>query len=614
MLYAQIVLGLAVRGPFDYIVPAPLSKRIKPGSRVWVNFCNRKIIGYVVKLTQKTNIKNLKSILAVVDDVPLLNKNMLLLTKKLSDYYCCSWGEAIETALPEGLRKGRVLQNIREAQTKAQDGSGEVVLLHALDSADRWDIYITEIKKELANNKPVIVIFPDIQSLKKAQGLINERTGVSAVALYRNEPKELEEWAKIKQGEASIVLATRSGVFAPFNSPGLLIIEEEENSVYKQDQVPHYHAREVAFMRVAIEKTRLILGSSSPSLESFYLARKNRIRYTFINRKRSFPEIKVIDTTSEYHRLQKRNSILTKYLEDSIVSVLSSKGKVLLFLNRKGFATFAYCHNCKVALKCPRCNINLTYHFSQNQLNCNYCNFHMQAPPICPSCNSGYIKYAGIGTEKIESELSRIFAQAKIKRLESQEQLDSKDADIFVAASSIIKHTDYNFDLVGVLSIDNSLNRIDLRSSEKTFALLMGLVRLTEKKLVIETSLARHHCFQALLKRDVSLFYDEELRQRRQLRFPPYRHLVLVKLRGTKAEKVQKASYSLFEKLNRCNKNKGIKIISVNAGQPAKLRGNFYWQLLIASGSVRMLNEFLKINLKDFSHSGIIVTVDVDPI
>jgi len=614
MLYAKVVLGLAVEGPFDYIVPAGLSRKIKVGSRVWVNFRNKKALGYVVKITKKTNIKNLKSISTLIDDTPVLNKKMLLLTRRLADYYCCSWGEAIETALPDVLRKGRILENVRESPNNQKNSIAQAILIHALDNTDRWDIYINEIKMVLENNKSVIVILPDIQSVRKAQKLINERLRVSSGILYRKQRGQLEEWRRIKEGKIDIILGTRSGIFAPFNNPGLVIIDEEGDSVYKQEQVPHYNAREVAFMRIKIERAKLILGGTSPSLESLHLAQKNKIEYKFIPRIKGFPEIKIIDMKSEYYRIKQRNIILSKYLEDSVISVLNSKGKILLFLNRKGFATSAYCHNCGIALKCTRCNINLVYHFKENLLICRYCNFKMHSPSICPNCNSGYIKYAGAGTEKIESELSRIFAQARIKRLESQERLDIKDADIFVATSSIIKQTDYNFDLIGVLLIDNALNRIDFRSSEKAFALLVGLLGLTEKKMVIETSLPHHHCFQALIKKDLNLFYEEESKQRRQLNFPPYRHMILVKLRGLKDERVKEASYALFERLNQCNKNKGIKIVSVNPGQPAKLRGNFYWQLLIISDNVIKVSEFLKINLKNFRHSGIIVTVDVDPL
>jgi len=624
MLFALVVLGLAVEGPFDYTVPADLSKKIKVGARVWINFRNQRMLGYVVKLAKKSKIKHLKPILELLDHTPLLDKNALLLAKQVSEYYCCSWGEAIEAVLPGALRKGRKVAGLIPngdcpeidspwiGNKKAELPSA--TLIHDLDGQDRWGIYLEQIKKTLNSKKSVIIILPDISAVLNAREIIKTKIDAPVGILYRKEPNELEEWLRIKSIGTIVVVGTRSSVFAPVKKLGLVIIDEEHDSVYKQEQTPHYNAREVAFMRSRIEKARLILGSTAPSLEYLNLAKKNNLRYTFIPRGRDFPEIKTIDVKFERRGAKKKNIILSKYLEDSIASNLDSGGKTLLFLNRRGFATYAFCHNCGMALECPRCNINLAFHFEDSVLNCRYCNFKMQAPKICPNCSSGYIKFAGAGIERIESELSRIFAQAKIKRIDFRGNLNLKDADIFVATSTIIKEVNCNFDLVGILGIDNSLNRIDFRSAEKTFALLLGLLRLSRKKIIIQTSLPKHNCLQALLTKNIDIFYEKELSQRRELRFPPFRHLIFVKLRGKREERVREASFNLFKELNRVNKSRDIKIISLNPGQPSKLRDNFYWQLLVSADSAKRATKFLKINLKNFPHSGIIVTVDVDPV
>lgn len=614
MLYAKVVLGLPVEGPFDYIVPEQLHNKIKPGVRVWIMFRTQKKLGYVVKLSRESSIKNLKKILEIIDDCPILDKNMLLLTKALSEHYCCSWGEAIETALPDGLRKGRKISLAGNPAVGINLGKKDSVLIHGLNVNSRRELYIGQIEGALKDNKSVIILLPDVNSALNTKEFILSKLNVNLSVLYRKKTEELEEWVRIKSGAVNIVIGTRSAIFAPVSNLGLVIIDEEQDAVYKQDQVPHYNAREMAIMRVNIEKAKLILGSSCPSLESFYLYKKNKIKYMLIPRIRDFPEIKIVDMKFEHGRRNSRDIILSKYLQDAVAANLNAGGKTLLFLNRKGFATFATCHNCGLLLRCPRCNINLVYHFKENVLRCHYCNFKIETPSICPDCNSGYIKFSGAGTEKIESELSRLFPTARIKGLDKQDIRGLKDIDIFIATSAIIKETNLNFELVGVIGIDNALNRIDLRASEKTFALLMGLLNLSEHKLVIQSRLAAHNCFQALLKKDFDLFYKEELKQRKQLGFPPYKHLVLMKVRSRIEEKAKKASLSLFEKLNMDAKSKGIEILSVNPGQPSKLRGNFYWQILIKASNLRKVTQFLKINLKDFPHSGIIVTVDVDPI
>lgn len=614
MLYAKVVLGLPVEGPFDYIVPEGVNNRISIGSRVRVSFGPRKKIGYVVGLTQKTSVKKLKELSEVIDNYPVLDKNMLCLTKELSEYYCCSWGEAIETALPQGVRKGRKMPELKNAVLEKKNSSYNpaVILVHDLSGTERWKIYLESIKECLNAGKSSIVMLPDKDSILNAKEIIQKELNSKIALIYRNMPKEQDEWLRIKSGGVDIVIGARSGVFAPLSDLGLLIIDEEQDSVYKQDQSPHYHSRQVALMRAKMEKAGLILGSTSPSLESLGLVKKGIAKYVKLSLKKTDPQIRIIDTKTEYLRLKSKNIFISKYLEDAVAGQLNSSGKTLIVINRRGFATCASCNNCQKALRCPRCNINLVFHFKENALSCHYCNFKMEIPKICPNCNSGYIKFSGVGTEKVESELSRIFPQARIKRIEKDSAFSPGSADIFVSTSLVTKRTDYDFDLVCVLGADNYLNRPDFRSSEKAFSLLTGLLRLAAKQLIVQTGFPQHKIFEAVLKNDFNLFYEEELKERKQLNFPPYNHLILAKLRSKSETKAKDGALALFKKLN--TKSKYMQVLSVNVGQPAKLRGNFYWQLLISSGNPGKAVKILKTQLKDFRHSGIIVTVDVDPL
>ncbi len=615
MLYAKVAVGLPVDGPFDYAVPQELRGGLRAGSRVWVNFAHRKIIGYVVGFSKKTRITGVKPILEAIDGQPLLNDNLLRLTRELSGYYCCSWGEAIETAIPRLLRNGKKIP-VAETPSRDNKDSKEIntTLVHNPDFQSRWEVYLRHIKKTIDNKRSVIILLPDIHSLMEAKSIVSKRLAVTPHLLYRKEAGEIKEWCAVRQGGPLVVMGVRSAIFAPVENLGLVIIDEEQNFVYKQDQVPHYNAREVCFMRAGIDQPELLLGSGSPSAEMVYLVEKKRINYIGAKDSTDFPRITIVNSRSYANFGKKQRMIFSKLLEDAIYSSINAKEKILLFLNRKGFATSATCLSCGFTLKCQRCNINLTYHYKEGFLSCRYCNYRMGAPMICPECNAGYIRYSGAGTEKIESQLSTMFPSAVIKRIERVEALNLGDADIFVATSAITKGSGASFDLVGVLSIDSSLNHPDLRSSEKAFAILSNLSALTGKKMIIQTAIPEHHCFQALLKKDPHIFYDEELKQRKELSFPPYRHLILVKLRGANEEKVKTAAESLFEKLNKAKKTKGIRILSLNPGAPPKLRDNFYRQILVSCGNVQGANKFLKSNLKSFSRSGIIVTVDVDPL
>jgi len=616
MLYAKVVVGLPIDGPFDYLVPAGLEKNIAAGVRVWVNFRNKKEIAYVVGLSRKTKIKKIKEISGVIDASPILDEKMLILTRRLAEYYCSSWGEAIEAALPDELRKGKIDPTpiIGKIDPTPIIGKIDPTPIIFLQGQERMPVYLREIKEALAGKQSVIVLFSDIPAVESAKEMIEKSLGIEVFVAFRKQPNELQVWEKIRQAEYCVVVGTRSGIFSPVNNLGLIIIDQEEDQVYKQEQVPHYHAREVAGMRAEIEAVRVILGSHSPSLESFYLAGKGKLEYEYIAPKLAYPEVKVIDVRRLSYAERKSKSLFSKFLADAIYATLAKKGKILLVINRKGFATSAACHNCKMSLKCPRCNINLVYHFDDDKLKCHHCNFKMEVPKICPSCNAGYIKYSGMGTEKVESELARIFPQARVEIFEEKKgNVNFSDADIFVSTSSILKHQGLSFDLIGVMAIDNSLNRVDFRAAEKTFSLLMGLLNLTGKKIIIQSANAGNHCFQALIKNDPQLFLKKELRQRKELNFAPYKHMILLKIRGVNLEKVKKAASDLFVRLGRI-KTGSMKILSLNPGQPAKLRGNFYFQILMRASSAEKASHFLKLHLKEVHYSGIIITVDVDPI
>jgi len=619
MLYVKVVLGLPVDGPFDYLVPLDLEKKVSVGARVWVNFRNKKEVAYVVGSSAKSKIKKVKEISALIDASPLLDERMLLLTKRVAEYYCCSWGEAIESALPGELRKGKKWgQNyfsgpiLKPGKIILTPFSGEKIIF--LSGFDRMPVYLREIKEVLAAKRSAIVLFSDIKAGEKAREVIEKSLGIEVHLSFRKQPRELESWERIRQAPYCVVAGTRSSIFSPVNNPGLIIIDQEEDQVYKQEQAPHYNAVEVALMRAQIDDAKVILASHSVSLESFYLAQKNKLEYECIAPNRALPEVKVIDLRRLSYAERKSKSLFSKFLTDAIYAVLGQKGKVLIIINRRGFATSASCHNCGATLKCPACNINLVYHFDEDKLKCHHCAFKMELPNICPSCSAGYIKYSGIGTEKVESELARIFPHAAIRILEEgKEDLALPEADILVSTGSVIKRRDLSFDLIGVMAIDNLLNRVDFRASEKTFSLLTGLVNLTSGRIIIQSANAGHYCFQALIKHDPRIFLTEELKQRRQLDLPPYKHMILVRLRGKRAEKVKGAAFSLSERLNKI-KSPGFKMLSLNCGEPAKLRGNFYYQILIRASRVQAACRLLKLHLKEGNFSGIIVSVDVDPV
>jgi len=612
-LYAKIVTGLAVSGPFDYLLPDDSAPRVKEGCRVWVDFAGSKLVGYVVGTARKTRIHKVKPILTVIDQTPVLSSGILKLTRGLADYYCCYWGEMIETALPRDLRKGKRSDAKTVAGTAKNHITPKVTLLHERRRDERWQVYFQKIKACLAAGRSVIFLSHDIPSCYQAAERFRSSLAEEPAILFRDMPKEMQEWQRIKDGKVRLMVGTRAGVFAPLADIGLMIIDHEEDTVYKQDQVPHYHARKAAMMRAEIESFDLLLGSTAPSLESMRLARSGKIDYLMLERRDDYPDIKVVRESSRSSN-QSAGGIISQFATDLMAAALQRREKVLIFLNRRGFATQAACHNCGKIIKCPRCSINLVYHFKERKLVCCYCNFCMDSAEICPQCNSGYIKYSGIGTEKVESEISRVLPQARINRAQDDVPFDGADTDIYVATQQVMKQPQVSFDLSCVLSIDNILNRADLRAAEKSYALLCGLCGITRRQMLIQSQLSGHHVFRALQDNAPEIFYREELKQRKQLGFPPFGSLALIKLRGLKEDAVALAANKLFDFLKSKSRGRGIEVLSVNPAEPAKLRGKFWWQITLRASSAVKISKSLKISLKEFKHSGIIVTVDVDPV
>ncbi|MDD2654260.1 MAG: primosomal protein N', partial [Candidatus Omnitrophica bacterium] len=391
-------------------------------------------------------------------------------------------------------------------------------------------------------------------------------------------------------------------------------IEEEDNYAYKHDQSPHYHSRSVAYMRVEKEKASLVLSSTTISLETFsQIKQKNAKLVEPKGTVSKTIDVKLLDTNEERFRQRKRDFILSSFLENNIQNTLASGGKVMLFMNRKGFSTFIQCRSCGYSLKCPRCNISLTYHYDKKSLTCRYCNYKTQALSICPNCQAAYMRYSGIGTEKLESEMHRMFPQAKIRRWDKESSLPADDFDILISTQISLKKHNFSVDLLGVLKPDASLNRIDFRAAEKTYSLLYRLRKITANKMIIQTSNPTHYIMQAIYKNDPDYFYKQELNNRRELGFPPFRHLVQVNLRGKINDRVKEVSFALFDTLTKSNKAKTIEIYEPSPSIPSKLRGNFYWNILLKGSSVKNICSLIHKPILEYKRkSGVITTINVD--
>lgn len=533
---AQVVVGLPVEGPFDYAVPAPLRAAVTIGSRVSVMFSRRKITGYIIGFGASSEFKGtLNPILALLDDGnPALDDRALKLTQTFSQYYGCSWGEAIEAYLPDALRRGSVDRSDPiPAPTAVSKNESAQVLIHDPIGNKRWTELNRLIAVAVAAQRGVIFLVPESVQIEFVLSKIRGMTATtSSGKLILNEDiavldksitgkKETALWQEIRRGKYKIVLGTRSAVFAPLPSCGLIVVYDEENLAYKQEQTPHYRVHEIASMRRGIEACSLVFVSSLPTAEIWH--RADVEKWTVLSWKDKFvAQVQLIDMANYNPR---KMSILSYPLQSKMQKVLESRGKVILFMNRRGFSTMTRCNECGHTLQCERCNVNLIYLYSKRMMVCRRCGFERDLPKNCPSCKGAYLRSTGRGVEKLESELHQYFPQASIGHYDGDSTEFPVKADIVISTQALFRHVEtVRAELTAVLNADAELNRFDFRSAQHTLATMVQLKQMTKESMVIQTRVLDDYTLRAVQSDDWVGFYRQELEHRKELGLPPFRH------------------------------------------------------------------------------------------
>ena len=665
--FADIVVNRPIEGPFTYSIPNDLRGHVKIGSLVEVSFGNKKTTGYVVGLSSSSDVRNIKPIERVLDETPLIDAEILKLTRWISDYYYSSMGEAISAAVPSVLKrslkgKRRIKEREpEEPESEFIDGSDKdlspnpeqkhaldsikdcmdskahrVFLLHGVTGSGKTEVYLQSIAHALKSGRSSIILVPEIsltpQTIARFRARFGERIAVLHSRLVGS--RRASEWQRIASGQAQIVVGARSAVFAPVKNLGLIVVDEEHETSYKQEDVPRYNARDAAIKRSELSSAVVILGSATPSLESFYSARLGR--YTLVELPeriecRLLPEVEIVDMREELTR-SKKIPIFSQTLKTWIQKDISEGKQVILFLNRRGFSTFISCRKCGYVLTCKRCSVSLTYHFHIKKLACHHCNYKMDPPDICPKCNSSYVKYWGIGTEKVESEVHRFFPNAVISRMDTDatrkrgthekvlSRFKDHKIDILVGTQMIAKGLDFpKVTLVGVISADTALNLPDFRSGERTFNLLTQVAGRAGRgdlggRVIIQTYTPGHYSIQAAKTHDYSSFYEKEISFRKELNLPPFCHMVRLTFRGRKEENVLKLSESLRDRLTKKDRSKKIEIVGPAPSPISRMKGMYRWNLFLKSDSAENITALLRKSLGyRRREGGVIITVDVDP-
>lgn len=701
---------------FDYIVPFKYIEKIKIGMRVKVPFASRELEGFVLDLVNSTDDNyELKEIISIVDEEPILNNELLHLGQFMSKKYFSTLISCYQTMLPKALKaqnkttinkkmikyvelcsnsfpklkpnqekiveylringkvkkeevnkisvsgvntlikNGIIIESLieeyrlvtkdinkeketfkltveqQEAKNKIlSQTQSSVFLLHGVTGSGKTVVYMEIVEEMLNRGKDSIFLVPEISLTPQMVYHFKSRFGDEVAVLHSrlSEGEKYDEYRKIVEGKVHIVVGARSAVFAPFKNLGAIIIDEEHTTSYKQDNNPKYSAIEIAIERAKNNNAIVILGSATPSLETY--ARSIKGLYTLVELKHrvntnNLPLVEIVDMSKEKHR----GSIFSSKLITEVNKRLEEHEQIILLLNRRGYSSFITCSNCGYTAKCPHCDITLTYHKTSNTLRCHYCGYADKMNDICPSCGEKAIKTLGTGTEKVEEEIKKVF-NARVVRMDldttskkgSHEKIitafKNHEYDILLGTQMIAKGLDFsNVTLVGVINADTSLMIPNYRSNEYTFQLLMqtaGRSGRGEKNgsVIIQTFNPEHYAITLASKHDYIDFFKQEMEVRRKLSYPPYYYLIYIKVIGKDYNKISIESNKIASILTRELKNS--KILGPTTCSVFKLNGLFRFGIIIKYKKEEKMEEVLQSLVNHYKGNQTVkVDIDVNP-
>lgn len=697
-----------------------LGKKIDIGTRVKVPFGSRELEGFVlnVKETLDEKIENIKDVISVVDDFPVLNKELLYLGKYISKTTLSSLMSSYSCMLPKALKAKidvkinikydtyiKLNEEINLKQEKLNDNQIKIIdylkenkevlkeklnifsqssintlikrgillkeekehyrynltksakkdfvlnedqklvfdevvkqkntyntfLLYGVTGSGKTNVYIEIAKNIIKDGKTAIVLVPEISLTPQ---MINRFTSafqdIAVLHSGLSDGEKYDEWRKIKEGKVSVVIGARSAIFAPLENIGVIIIDEEHSSTYKQENVPRYNAIEVAKERCKYNSCPLILGSATPRLESYARALKGVYKLLKLDKRYNnmmLPSVKVIDMNKSF---KENNSFFSKELVENIKQAIANKEQVILFLNRRGYSGTVICKNCGEAYKCPNCDITLTYHKTSNMLRCHYCGYATKRDNKCPNCKEEFKDY-GIGTEKVEEEIKNLIKDAKIVRMDVDtttkknsiekiiKDFENQKYNILLGTQMISKGLDFpNVTLVGVINADIGLNYPDFRSSEITFELLnqvLGRSGRGVKKgnVIIQTFNPEHYAITYTINHDYNGFFKKEMSIRKSLDYPPYYYICSIKIISKDYNLANDTINETYKFIKNNITDKEI-ILGPSCCNMFKLNNNYRFQIIIKyKDKDNIMDALEKLQEHYFGNKNIKLEIDFDP-
>ncbi len=668
--YADIIIDIshsAIDRVFQYQIPEVLLDRVQIGSLVTVPFGTHNATrhGYVIGISETPSYdkERIKEILDIPKKGLQIEGKLIQLAAWMRGTYGTTMNQALQTVMPVKQTVRKTAQRVEEEelslhreqpirlnQTQQQlvdefvrdyhAGTCNTYLLHGITGSGKTEVYIHCIKEIIKDGGQAIILIPEISLTFQTVARFREHFGarVAFVNSKQSKGEKYEQFRKAKEQEVDVVIGPRSALFTPCTNLKLIVMDEEHDSAFKSEQAPKYHARDVALKRAELEGASVILGSATPSIESYAKAEDGCYRLWELMERPDgscLPDSEVVDLREEL-RLGNR-SIISRKLYEEIAERLEKKEQMMLFMNRRGFNSFVSCRACGEVVRCPKCDVALTYHkqsaIPERQLVCHYCGYARTMPDTCPSCRSRMIAGFGTGTEKVEQEIHRLFPNIRTLRMDRDtterkgagarilKQFSEGKADMLIGTQMIVKGHDYsNVTLVGVILADLSLFANDYRAGERTFDLLTqaaGRAGRGEKKgtVIIQTYQPEHYAVAAAAKQDYKSFYEMEMTYRRMLRYPPVYDMMQILITGREKEAAEKYADELrgklLEKVSAMHFEK-TRIIGPSEAIIGKINEEYRYVLYVKSqglGAIYTLRDVIDA----YACEDITVSTDINP-
>lgn len=647
--FADVALNVPLRAgdrTFTFAVPPIHREVLTPGTPVRVPFGRQSAVGFVVKLTDRT-ARGVRPIASIETRIPSLPADLVSLAEWMAEYYVCSVGEAIEAMLPPipAAFSKKATAPLRSVQGEgaiaaSSPDTGVIARLNAGSTAvavigegPRFEAYTQAVQWALDRQSDVIVLVPEVAQAERMLQWIRKRITVPAVVLSGDiAPRtRWEIWRQIASGAVRVVVGTRTAVFAPLPRLGLILVDHEEDSSYKEERVPSYQARRVAEERARLREVPVLYGTPAPSLEVAAAVQRGQVSAVTLP-DRTRPVIAISDVRAEAGPL---GGLFGRRLFQAVTR-LPRHGRAIIFVPHRGFADFLLCHECGNVPRCPRCGVALTYHVEPDtqpssrgqgaprlaRLRCHLCGHTESVPPVCPSCGGTQLRPHGVGTERVEQAARKVFRGVPVHRLDAESAPDElaqarvwqqfeRRGGLLIGTQLLIKGVGHvRASLVGALGVDAVLHLPDFRAAERLYQILVRLSRLAEKEMIIQTFAPSHPLFTAVATADAARFYQSELKAREQFGYPPSRPLINLILTGAEEGAIREVAGRLADALASSGE-----VLGPSPAPIARVRGRHRWQILVKELPASRARQVLAGVLATWKLPRTVkLTVDVDPV